>query len=351
MTPTCSPVIRSATSKAGRILLGSRGSARLGELLPLTPARLAAMDPIAKRKPRSKKVCVFGNVVRVLGKRKYMVHFDDQTDKEMISNTFKSRDQAASFLPDNVLLIAASREAAGSNIPASLEQLKQLASRAASGDTDALTEEEHLPKEIEIIEDLGIGEISNQGGRVDTGNDGKDDDTKSECVRWGDERAETFSLSSDSPDDLSDDDDDAVNMPSLVATTILITATATATTTTTTAAFTTTTATAAATATTVATPTTSTATIITPTKAAAAKPKEDRNVMVDGVSYKQRLSNSHAMLSMKVGEKMTIKQGKGINAKAIEWTVVCEHDPQLYHGKERTNVGIAGLDVESLRGY
>jgi hypothetical protein len=39
-----------------------------------------------------------------------------------------------------------------------------LAFEAAYGDTDAIDEEEHLQKETKILEDLGIGEISNQGG-------------------------------------------------------------------------------------------------------------------------------------------------------------------------------------------
>jgi hypothetical protein len=128
MTPPCSPVIRIATSKAGRILLVSRVLARLGEMLPLTPERLAAVDPSAKRYPRRNKAYVFGNGVRVLGKLKYMVHFDDQTEKEMFSNTLKDRYQASSLPPDDALLIATSREAAGSNIPGILRQPKHLAS-------------------------------------------------------------------------------------------------------------------------------------------------------------------------------------------------------------------------------
>jgi hypothetical protein len=52
---------------------------------------------------------------------------------------------------------------------------------------------------------------------------------------------------------------------------------------------------------------------------------------------------------MKVGENVAIKQGKGRNAKAIEWTVVSEHDPPLCHDKECADICIAGLDVESLR--
>jgi hypothetical protein len=108
---------------------------------------------------------------------------------------------------------------------------------------------------------------------------GEDDDNDSEFVGWGIERAEIFSLSTESPHDSSDDDDDVVAMPSLAD--AAAAAAATTTTSTTDAAMSTT--------------ATNAATVTTPTKAAA-KPKEDTYMMVNGVSYKQRLSNACAMI-------------------------------------------------------
>jgi hypothetical protein len=63
----------------GEIVLGGQVSARIGELLPLTPERLAAANPNAKRKPRKKRKPIFGSVVGILGAKKYKVHFDDGT--------------------------------------------------------------------------------------------------------------------------------------------------------------------------------------------------------------------------------------------------------------------------------
>jgi hypothetical protein len=97
-----------------------------------------------------------------------------------------------------------------------LEQLKQLASEAASGATDGLNKEEHLQKEIEILEDLRIGEIINQGGWVDMVNYDEVDDSESEFVGWGNERAETYTLASDSGEGDPSGDDDAVVAISLL---------------------------------------------------------------------------------------------------------------------------------------
>jgi hypothetical protein len=122
MTPPSSPVTRNAASKSDRILLGSRVSARLGELLTFRPERCVAVDPSAKRNPQRKKAHVFVNFGGVLGKIKYMVHFDNKMEKEMFSNTLKSWDQAASLPPGGALDIAASREADGSNVQASFSE-------------------------------------------------------------------------------------------------------------------------------------------------------------------------------------------------------------------------------------
>jgi hypothetical protein len=185
--------IRNGTFKAGRILLGSRVSARLGKLLPLTPERLTAKNPNAKRKPRRRKAHIFGNIVSIVGKRKFMVHFDNQTEKEMSLNHLKSHDQAESLPIEDSVAIAASNVIVG-DIPASLDELQKLATAAASTVMDALDEDEHLPKEAEIMDDLSIGETQSQGGRVNMGDNEDDaDEEASEFVGWGNERQENFS--------------------------------------------------------------------------------------------------------------------------------------------------------------
>jgi hypothetical protein len=45
----------SKATNGGKIVLGGQVPARLGELPPLTPGRLAAANPNAKRNPRKKK--------------------------------------------------------------------------------------------------------------------------------------------------------------------------------------------------------------------------------------------------------------------------------------------------------
>jgi hypothetical protein len=39
---------------------------------------------------------------------------------------------------------------------------------------------------------------------------------------------------------------------------------------------------------------------------------------------------------------------KGQNQKAIEWTVVTEHEPPSDFDKDCTDIGISGLDVDAL---
>jgi hypothetical protein len=180
--------IRNGTSKTGRILLGSRVLARLGELFPLTLERLTAINPNAKRKPRRINAHIFGNVVSIVGKRKFIVHFDNEIEKEMSSNHLKSHDQAESLPIEDAVAIAASNVIVG-DIPASLDELQNLATTAADAAMDALDEDEHLPKEAEIMEDLSIGETQSQGGRVDMVNsEDEADEEASEFVGWGNER-------------------------------------------------------------------------------------------------------------------------------------------------------------------
>jgi hypothetical protein len=72
----------SKATTGGKIVLGGRVSTRLGELLPLTPERLAAANPNAKRKPQKRRKPIFGSVVGILGTKRYKVHFDDGTERE-----------------------------------------------------------------------------------------------------------------------------------------------------------------------------------------------------------------------------------------------------------------------------
>jgi hypothetical protein len=107
----------------GKIVLGGRVSARLGELLPLTPERLAAANPYAKRKPRKNRKPIFGSVVGILGSNKYKVHFDYGTERECCSNSLKSHRQGASLPPEDALQIAEGGFDAWETCPASLNQL------------------------------------------------------------------------------------------------------------------------------------------------------------------------------------------------------------------------------------
>jgi hypothetical protein len=86
----------------------------------------------------------------------------------------------------------------------------------------------------------------------------------------------------------------------------------------------------------------------TTTSAGIVLNSEDIDVMVDGVSYSQRLRNARATIKLKVGEKVMMKQGRAGNKKEIEWTVIDEHVPPQGFDKERTDIGIAGLDVDAL---
>jgi hypothetical protein len=91
----------------------------------VSPERLIAADPSAKRKPRRKKTHIFGNVVAILGTQKFMVHFDNNTEQEMYSNTLKSHDHAESFPPNAAFSfsIAVSEGICGEDVPVSLDEL------------------------------------------------------------------------------------------------------------------------------------------------------------------------------------------------------------------------------------
>jgi hypothetical protein len=180
---------------------------------------------------------------------------------------------------------------------------------------DALDEDEHIPKEGESMEALSIGETQIQGGRVDMG-DSEDeaDEEASEFVGWGNERQENFREG----DDSSDEEGVMPTLADGMFTTQAAKTTALTTTATSTLAASTTTAIVA----------TATATDTT-TSAGIVLNSEDIDMMVDGVSYNQRLRNARAMIKLNVGEKVRMKQGRAVNKKEIEWTVIDEHATQL----------------------
>jgi hypothetical protein len=57
----------SKATVGGKIVLGGRVYAQLGELLPVMPERLSVANPNDKRKPRKKRKPIFGSVVGILG--------------------------------------------------------------------------------------------------------------------------------------------------------------------------------------------------------------------------------------------------------------------------------------------
>jgi hypothetical protein len=54
----------------------------------------------------------------------------------------------------------------GDNMPASLEDLQELADNVTVGAMDALDEEEHLLSDMETLEDHHLIHLDNQGGEV-----------------------------------------------------------------------------------------------------------------------------------------------------------------------------------------
>jgi hypothetical protein len=166
----------SKATAGGKIVLFGRVSARLGELLPMTPKRLAAANPNAKRKPRKKRKPIFGSVVGILGAKKYKVHFDDGTETEWCSNRLKYHRQGASLPPEDALQIAEGGVDAGETCRASLKQLEAISASAAADATGALDEDKHLPRDDEIIQDL-LGLVDDDGGLVSSEDESSDDES------------------------------------------------------------------------------------------------------------------------------------------------------------------------------
>jgi hypothetical protein len=140
----------------------------------LTPERLAAANPNAKRKPRKKPKPLFSSVVGILGQKKYKVHFDDGTEIDCCSNNLKSHQQGASIPPEDALqILEGGFDPGGDTCPASLKQLEAIAASAADDASDALDEDEHLPRDDEIIQDILGLESSKE--------ESSDDESRCDC--------------------------------------------------------------------------------------------------------------------------------------------------------------------------
>jgi hypothetical protein len=127
---------------------------------------------------------------------------------------------------------------------------------------------------------MSICQMKMRCGRVDT-EEGDGDDDESEFVGWGNEREEQFSVagsSSASSDDDMSDDDHVAPMPSLADV--------------------------------VANPAAPMSSLADGMIAAATSTTttSDNDMVVDGVSYKQRLVIACAQIGMKVGEKVRVNK-------------------------------------------
>jgi hypothetical protein len=144
-------------------------------IAPSDAERLAAANPNAKRKPQKKRKPIFGSVVGISGAKKYKVHFDDGTERECCSDSLKSHRQGASLPPEDALQIAEGVFDAGETFPASLKQLEAIADSAAAAATYALDEDEHLPRDDEIIQNL-LGIVDDYGVLVSSDDESSDDE-------------------------------------------------------------------------------------------------------------------------------------------------------------------------------
>jgi hypothetical protein len=305
----------SKASNGGKIVLGGRVSARLGELLPLTPERLAAADPNAKRKPRKKRKPLFVSVVGILGQKKYKVHFDDGTERVCCSNNLKSNRQGASIPPEDALqILEGGFDAGGDTCPASLKQLEDIDSSAAADASNALEEDDHLPRDDEIIQDILGLEISEE--------ESSDDESRFDCpmspVDFG---ANPYN------DDVAVNNDVDDVMPSLTSGVLLFSSTtgavarnggasaAAATVTRNVGA-------AAIVGPNIDAPVGAQAVQRLPSVQIKQRQERDCDMAVADLSYKQRLQSARARIAIKIGHKVTVKQVSGRQKKEIEWEVV-----------------------------
>jgi hypothetical protein len=106
--------------------------------------------------------------------KKYKIHFDDGTERDCCSNNIKSHRQGASIPPEDVLqILEGGFDACGDTCPASLNQLEAIADSAAADASDALDEDEHLPQDDEIIQDILGLESSDE--------ESSDDESRFDC--------------------------------------------------------------------------------------------------------------------------------------------------------------------------
>jgi hypothetical protein len=236
--------------------------------------------------------------------------------------------------------------------------LEAIAASAADDASDALDEDEHLPRDDDIIQDILGLESSEE--------ESSDDESRFDCPT----SPVDFGINPYNDDVAVNNDLDDV-MPSLAYGVLLFSATtgavarnggASA------AAATTVTrnggASAAAAATTV-TRNVGAAAVVGPNIDAPVgadavqrlpsgqikqRQERDCDMAVAYLSYKQRLQSARARIASKIGHKVTVKQGSGSGRqkKEIEWEVVKEHVSTEENQQYREYIGLTALDLESI---
>jgi hypothetical protein len=87
--------------------------------------------------------------------KKYKVHFDDGTERDCCSNNLKLHRQGASIPPEDALqILEGGFDAGGYTCPVRLKQLEAIAASDAADVSNALNEDEHLPRDDKIIQDI-----------------------------------------------------------------------------------------------------------------------------------------------------------------------------------------------------
>jgi hypothetical protein len=219
--------------------------------------------------------------------------------------------------------------------------LEAIAASAAADATDALDEDEHLPRDDEIIHDL-LGLVDDDGGLASSDDESSDDESIFQRPMATSRIAEQL-LSPLHPVDLGinpyNDDVDvegdgmlahdgmlAKPMPSLDAGVLLCAA-----------------------------PNVAGADAATPEVAPRLtsgqiqqRQERDCDMAVANLSYKQRLETARARIASKIGHKVTVKQGSGRQEKEIEWEVIEERVSTEENEQDREYIGLTGLDLESI---
>ena len=96
---------RTKSTSGGNIFLGGRVSAQIGELMDVLPERMTAAAG-SKKMPRKKRAPVCGNIIQVIGPKKFRVHFDNGKKRDFFSNNLKALPQCESMPVDDAILLA-----------------------------------------------------------------------------------------------------------------------------------------------------------------------------------------------------------------------------------------------------